>query len=124
VGSSAIKGNTVFLNKYSYTYIGVGSHARYLDIVSRLKLVWISLFVVHLSVRLFYQVVLRSPKTDVVDLNTCIYGCMSLILWVILRPNREEATGDWRKFRNEELYDFFTSPDIIILEGPCHGSGG
>jgi hypothetical protein len=31
----------------------------------------------------------------------------------IYRPKREEITGDWRKLHNEELRDFYSSPDII-----------
>jgi hypothetical protein len=28
-------------------------------------------------------------------------------------PKRDEVTGGWRKRHNEQLYDFYTSPDII-----------
>jgi hypothetical protein len=30
-------------------------------------------------------------------------------------PKREEATGEWRKLYNGELYDLYCSPDIIRL---------
>jgi hypothetical protein len=28
-------------------------------------------------------------------------------------PKRDEVTGEWRKFHNEELHILFSSPDII-----------
>ena len=31
----------------------------------------------------------------------------------ICRPKGEEVTGDWRKFRNEQLHDLCFSPNII-----------
>jgi hypothetical protein len=30
----------------------------------------------------------------------------------VFRPKREKVTGDWRKFRNEDLHNFFSSPCI------------
>jgi hypothetical protein len=30
-------------------------------------------------------------------------------------PKKEEATGEWRKLYNGELYDLYCSPDIIRL---------
>jgi hypothetical protein len=30
-------------------------------------------------------------------------------------PKRDEATGDWRKLHNEELHNFYSSPDIIRM---------
>ena len=35
------------------------------------------------------------------------------VLGKISGPKREEVTGDWRKFRNEELHDMCCSPNII-----------
>jgi hypothetical protein len=29
------------------------------------------------------------------------------------RPKREEVAGGWRRLHNEELRNFYTSPDII-----------
>jgi hypothetical protein len=31
----------------------------------------------------------------------------------ILGPKRDEVTGEWRKLHNEELYDLYSSSDII-----------
>jgi len=58
-----------------------------------------------------------------------LYGCetWSLALWEdhrlrvfenrVLRrlfgSKRDEITGEWRKLRNEELYDLYSSSDII-----------
>jgi hypothetical protein len=35
------------------------------------------------------------------------------VLRRIFGPKRDEATGEWRKFHNEELLNFYSSPDII-----------
>jgi hypothetical protein len=31
----------------------------------------------------------------------------------IFGPKRDEVTGEWRKLRNEELHNLYSSPDII-----------
>jgi hypothetical protein len=31
----------------------------------------------------------------------------------IFGPKRDEVTGGWRKLHNEELHDFYSSPNII-----------
>jgi hypothetical protein len=31
----------------------------------------------------------------------------------IFGPKRDEETGDWRKLRNEELHNLYSSPSII-----------
>jgi hypothetical protein len=35
------------------------------------------------------------------------------VLRKIFAPKRGEVTGDWRKLRNEEFYDTYSSPHII-----------
>jgi len=35
------------------------------------------------------------------------------VLRRIFGPKRNEVTGEWRKLRNEELNDFYCSPNIV-----------
>jgi hypothetical protein len=35
------------------------------------------------------------------------------VLSRIFGPKRDEVTGEWRKLHNEELYNLYSSPDII-----------
>jgi hypothetical protein len=35
------------------------------------------------------------------------------VLRRIFGPKRDEVTGDWRKLRNEELHNLYSSPSII-----------
>jgi hypothetical protein len=37
------------------------------------------------------------------------------VLRRIFGPKRDEVTGEWRKLHNEEVYNLFSSPDIIRL---------
>jgi hypothetical protein len=37
------------------------------------------------------------------------------VLRRIFGPKREEVTGEWRKFHNEELRDLYSSPSIIRI---------
>jgi hypothetical protein len=35
------------------------------------------------------------------------------VLRRIFGPKRDEVTGEWRKLHNEELHNFYPSPDIV-----------
>jgi len=35
------------------------------------------------------------------------------VLRRIFGPKRDEATGKWRKLKNEELNDLYSSPNIV-----------
>jgi hypothetical protein len=37
------------------------------------------------------------------------------VLRRIFGRKRDEVTGGWRKLRNEELHDFYSSPSIIRM---------
>jgi hypothetical protein len=37
------------------------------------------------------------------------------VLRRIFGPKRNEVTGDWRKLHNEELHNFYSSPNIIRI---------
>jgi hypothetical protein len=37
------------------------------------------------------------------------------VLRRIFGPKRDEVTGGWRKLHNEELHNFYSSPDIIRM---------
>jgi hypothetical protein len=37
------------------------------------------------------------------------------VLRRIFGPKRDEVTGEWRKFYNEELRDLYSSPSIIRI---------
>jgi hypothetical protein len=37
----------------------------------------------------------------------------SRVLRRIFGPKRDEGTGEWRKLRNEELNDLYSSPTIV-----------
>ena len=35
------------------------------------------------------------------------------MLGKVFGPKRDEVTGEWRRMHNEELYDMYSSPNII-----------
>jgi hypothetical protein len=35
------------------------------------------------------------------------------VLRIIFGPKRDEVVGEWRKLHSEELYNLYSSPDII-----------
>jgi hypothetical protein len=35
------------------------------------------------------------------------------VLRRIFVPKRDEVTGEWRKFHNEELHNLYSSPNVI-----------
>jgi hypothetical protein len=34
---------------------------------------------------------------------------------MVLRKEKEKATGEWRRLHNEEPYDLYSSPNIIQI---------
>jgi hypothetical protein len=50
------------------------------------------------------SLVLRNYQLFVID---------SRVLMKILEPQRDDVTGKWRTLHNEELYDLYSSPNII-----------
>jgi hypothetical protein len=36
-------------------------------------------------------------------------------LWRIFRPKRDKVAGEWRKLKNEDLHDLYSSPSIIRI---------
>jgi hypothetical protein len=47
------------------------------------------------------------------------------VLRMIFGPKRDEATGEWRRLHNEELYDLYSSPNIIrVIESRRMGLAG
>jgi hypothetical protein len=70
-------------------------------------------------------------KYKTIILHVFLYGCKTWFLIIreeyrlrvfenrllrrIFGPKRDQVTGDWRKLHNEELHNFYSSPDIIRM---------
>jgi hypothetical protein len=68
-------------------------------------------------------------KSETIILPVVLYGCETWsitlreehrlrvfeneVLRRIFGPKKDEVTGEWRKFHNEELHNLYSSPDII-----------
>jgi hypothetical protein len=48
-----------------------------------------------------------------VELGTMQWAFDITVLMRIFRPKREEVTGQWRRLHKEELYDLFSSLNVI-----------
>jgi hypothetical protein len=47
--------------------------------------------------------------------NVCLRIFQNRVLRRIFELKKDEVTGDWRKLHNEELHNFYSSPDIIMM---------
>ena len=50
---------------------------------------------------------------DHIEGGTQAEGVKNRVLRGILRPKRDEVTGEWRKLNKEELSDLYSSPNIV-----------
>ena len=76
----------------------------------------------------FYEEVLGCSVTEII-LPVVLYGCETwsltlreerklrvfenMVLRGIFGPRRDEVTGEWRRLHNEELNDFYSSPNNV-----------
>jgi len=43
----------------------------------------------------------------------CFFTTMNMVLRRIFGTRRDEVTGEWKRLHNEELNDFYCSPNIV-----------
>jgi len=48
-----------------------------------------------------------------VILLVALYGCETWVLRRIFGTKREEMAGGWRRLHNEELHNFYASPNVV-----------
>jgi hypothetical protein len=47
--------------------------------------------------------------------RTETYGILEQVLRRTFRPKKDEIIGDWRELHNEEPYNLYSLPNIIIM---------
>jgi len=63
--------------------------------------------------RIYFPVQPEISVTLIVESRLRVFG--NRVLTKILGPNRKEMTGVWIRLHNEELYDLYSTPNIIRM---------
>jgi hypothetical protein len=50
-----------------------------------------------------------------VNLAVYHHNLQIVVSFILFGPKRDEVTGEWRKLRNKELHDLYSSPSIIRI---------